>query len=163
MSNHTDLGYRTLGGSQMITVTEWLAWDVAPLGPCWAWAVYARSSKPQDAEQPWCVAAHGVVRSLKEAKVAARIRAESVPGRLEALLLRLRHNDGKHMIRDGDGNLPSVSWWRGSRQAKEKTLGSVSVGDVEVFWAKDVERYQLADLALTALGVEGALAAYPTL
>jgi hypothetical protein len=138
------------------SVNEWLAWEVSALGPCFAWAIFARSSKPQDAEQPWHVVAIGTEKSEKAARVIARMQAESVPGRLKGILDSLAFGtaSGKRTLTDGASFPPSVTWWRGSEVRATKTIGTVKIGPVEVFWGKDMDAFDFYERATAALGID---------
>lgn len=138
----------------MNVVTDWLAWEVAAVGPCFVWAVFARSSNPQDAEQPWTVATFGTEKSEKTAKVKARMHAESVPGRVKGILDSLAFGSGKRELTDGASFPPSVTWWRGSNVRATKTLGTVRVGTVEVFWGNDMDAFDFYERATAALGID---------
>lgn len=110
----------------------------------------ARSSKPQDQAQPWLVAAHGIERTEKAARVLAVMRGESVPPRLAALV---RGIPFRAVCRGRDGDDPAVGWWRGSDRAKVKTNASLSVGSVEVFWGQDMDAWDLVESSVLSLGL----------
>lgn len=136
----------------MKEITKWLAWDVVPFAPAgFVWAIFARSSKPQDKDQPWLVAAHGIEKTEKAARVLAVMRGESVPGRLAALV---REIPFRTVCRERDGAPdPTVGWWRGSDRAKVKTNASLSVGSVEVFWGQDMDAWDLVESSVLSLGL----------
>lgn len=84
----------------MVEVTKWLAYEVVEIGPAFAWAIFARSSNPTHESQPWQVALSGTRTSKSEAKVWARMEAESVAGRIEALFARIYFESTKTALVD---------------------------------------------------------------
>jgi hypothetical protein len=84
------------------------------------------------------------------------MHAESVPGRVKGILHSLAFGiaGGKRELTDGASFPPSVTWWRGSNVRASKTLGTVRVGTVEVFWGKDMDAFDFYERATAALGID---------
>jgi hypothetical protein len=61
---------------------------------------------------------------------------------------------GKRTLTDGASFPPSVTWWRGSEVRATKTIGTVKIGPVEVFWGKDMDAFDFYEQATAALGIE---------
>lgn len=137
----------------MVEVTKWLAYEVVEIGPVFAWAIFARSSIPTHESQPWRVARSGTRTSKSEAKMWARMEAESVASRIEALFARIYFESTKAALVDMTTPGMPIDLWHSNRPFKQKALCCVRVGTVEVFWGKDLDGLEFHRQAAEKLGL----------
>lgn len=137
----------------MVEVTRWLAYEVVEIGPAFAWAIFARSSIPTHESQPWKVALSGTRTSKGEAKIWARMQAESVAGRLEALFARIYYEASKTTLADTTTPGMPIDLWHSNRPFTQKAMCTARVGTVEVFWGKDRDGLEFHRQAADKLGL----------
>jgi hypothetical protein len=137
----------------MVEVTKWLAYEVVEIGPAFAWAIFARSSNPTHESQPWRVALLGTRTSKSEARAWARMEAESVAGRIEALFARIYFESTKTALVDMTTPGMPIDLWHSNRPFTQKALCFVRVGTIEVFWGKDLDGLEFHRQAAEKLGL----------
>ena len=134
----------------------WIKYEVAPLGPLWAWGVFvadASDHREADKRQPWRVVDHGVERLRNLAVGVAESRIVEIQAKVGELL-EMFAATRKRVTSDPD-NRP---WWISIDEAwgDEKTSCAVYVSGVNTkLSTPEFERQTVPEFCAAAMAAIG--------
>ena len=134
----------------------WIKYEVAHLGPLWAWGVFvadANDHREADKRQPWRLVDHGVERLRNIAEGLAESRVVEIRAKVVELL-EMFAATSKRVTSDPD-NRP---WWIAIDEAwgTEKTSCALYVSGIETkLSTPEFERQTVPEFCATALAAIG--------
>ena len=134
----------------------WIKYEVAPLGPIWAWGVFvadASDHREASKQQPWRLVDHGVERLRNLAEGLAESRISEIRAALVELLKRFAATRVRRVTSDPMGR------WRVSIDnawGTEKTSCAVYVSGINTkLSTPEFERQTVPEFCAAAMAVIG--------
>ena len=134
----------------------WIKYEVAPLGPLWAWGVFvadANDHREADKRQPWRLVDHGVERLRNIAEGLAESRVVEIRAKVVELLEMFAATSKR--VTSNPDNRP---WWIAIDEAwgTEKTSCTLYVSGIETkLSTPEFERQTVPEFCATALAAIG--------
>ena len=134
----------------------WIKYEVAPLGPLWAWGVFvadANDHREADKRQPWRLVDHGVERLRNIAEGLAESRVVEIRAKVVELLEMFAATSKR--VTSNPDNRP---WWIAIDEAwgTEKTSCALYVSGIETkLSTPEFERQTVPEFCATALAAIG--------
>ena len=134
----------------------WIKYEVAPLGPLWAWGVFvadANDHREADKRQPWRLVDHGIERLQNLAEGVAELRVSEIREAIVELLGRFVAT--RKRVTSAPDNRP---WWISIDDAwgPEKTSCAVYVSGVNTkLSTPEFERQTVPEFCTAALAMIG--------
>ena len=134
----------------------WIKYEVAPLGPLWAWGVFvadANDHREAGKRQPWRLVDHGIERLQNLAEGLAESRVVEIRAKVVELL-EMFAATSKRVTSDPDNR----SWWISIDEAwgTEKTSCALYVSGIETkLSTPDFERQTVPEFCAAAMAMIG--------